>query len=57
MNNESHSWSKEDSIRSIQDIINVGRTAVAGFISWASEVPGRVDNHYSNQLNGDSDDL
>ena len=45
MNNEPHKWNTEDLIRSIRDIINVGRTAVAGFISWASEVPSRIDTH------------
>ena len=45
MNNESHSWSKEDSIRSIRDIINVGKTALSGFISWANEIPSRIDTH------------
>lgn len=45
MNNESYNWSKEDSIRSVKDILLIGKTALAGFISWASEIPSRIDTH------------
>ena len=56
MNNEPHNWNREDTVRSVKDIINIGRTALAGFVSWAGEVPSRIDTYYANKVNGGEDE-
>ena len=56
MENLPHNWNKEDSIRSVKDILSIGKTALAGLISWAGQIPERVDTYYANKINGENDD-
>lgn len=45
MNKDIPNWEKGDSLNSIKQVYLLGKTALAGFISWASEVPSRIDTH------------